>query len=96
MKYVRDKYLADNSTAIFALTDYGEPYATCTVCLKGYGITPPSEDCVFVPTYKLGDFYEEFKEALIEEEISAIPIGYGEGVFARLKENWKEITEEAE
>ena len=94
MKYYRGKYVADNSTAIEAYTDDGEPWAVCTVCLADYGMKTPSEDFIFVPTYKLFNFYEQFKKDLIEEVVMPVRFGYGEGVLAKLKPNWKELTEE--
>ena len=94
MIYYRGKYMADNSTAIQAYTDDGEPYATCTVCLAEYGMTPPSEDYVFVPTYKLFGFYEQFKKDLVESEIQPVQIGFGQGLMVKMKPNWKELTEE--
>ena len=92
MVYYRGKYTADNSTAIQAYTNDGEPWATCTVCLVDYGMTPPDENHIFIPKYKLFKFYDQFVEDLVDEVLYPVPIGYGEGVFARLKPNWKELT----
>jgi len=93
IEYRRSRYTADDTTAIMAYED-GVPYCTCSVNLSEYGMYPPEEDYIFVPTYNMFSFYEKFKNDLVEEEICQVPIGFGFGMLVRLKENWKEIAKE--
>ena len=94
--YYRAKYCADNSTAIQMVSETEGPWATISVCLVEYGLTPPDENHIYVPAYKLDEFtLEQIKKDIIDEIIiDNVPIGYGTGWLVRLKPNWKEITEE--
>lgn len=95
MKYYRGKYVADKSTAITCTTDDGEPYATLSICLADYGMTPLSENQIFVPTYKMCDEdYEMFKRDLFKRELMEVQFGYGKGMLVELRDDWKEICHE--
>ena len=96
--YSKDKYVADDSVAIRSwIKDeefgYFAPYGDVTVCLKGYGVTP-EEGFIFIPTYKMTDeYFNQVCEDIVDEVITTVQIGYGRGVYAKLKDNWEEGVE---
>ena len=97
MIYLRTKYAADNSTAIKALTDEREPYATVSVCLAGYGVSLPENQIVIDHNLLYSsEFMEKLKEDLIKKEIMGIDFGFARSLIVELKDNWKEICEEVE
>lgn len=87
LQYITDRYVADDSIAICAYED-GEPYGYVTVCLAGYGMTPP-EGHIFIPVYKMTEeFLKQVMEDVVDEIVDIVPIGFGYGYLARLKEGW--------
>ena len=92
--YWKDAYVADDSIAIRAFEmdeEYGGlvPYGNVTVCLAGYGLTPP-DGHIFIPTYNMSpSFYKQVVEDIVDEVVMPIEIGYGDGVLARLKPDWE-------
>ena len=92
--YAKSEYLADGSMAIMAYEkdeeyDYLEPYGDVTVCLAGYGMTP-KEGCIYMPTYKMTkSFVNKVIDDIVEEVIGDVRIGYGEGLYVKLKPNWE-------
>lgn len=96
--YKKDEYVADGTLAIrtwYQDEEFGymAPYGDVTVNLSGYGMKP-EEGCIFIPTYKMTpEYFERIYDDIIDEVLYPIPIGYGHGVYARLKENWEEGVE---
>jgi hypothetical protein len=90
--YEKSRYAVDGTLAIMTWTDedgYFEPYGDVTVNLSGYGMFPQDDGYIFIPTYKMStDYYKQVCDDIVDEVIQEIPIGYGTGVYARLKENW--------
>lgn len=95
LTFLKTQY-ADGTTAIQAVTADGEPWATMSINLGGYGMFPQSENHIFVPTYKLdSDTFEAFKSALVKKVVNDnVPIGYASGMEVELVDNWKEICED--
>ena len=90
--YEKTEYMIDGTTAIktWVETEEGlEPYGDVTVNLAGYGVKP-EEGHIFMPRYKMSDgFYEQVCKDIIEEIICPVQIGYGIGVYAKLKPEWE-------
>lgn len=93
--FCKGKY-ADGTTAIQAVTEEGEVWATMSVNLGGYGMSPRDENHIFVPTYKLDpDTFEVFKKTLVAEVVNpVVPIGFATGFEVRLVDNWKDLCED--
>lgn len=91
--YEKAKYAVDDTLAIQTWCNdegYFEPYGRVTVNLSEYGMKP-EEGYIFIPTYNMTyDFYRQVYEDIIEEVIAPVRIGFGEGVYAKLKENWED------
>lgn len=94
--YQKSRYVADNTLAISTWADCGdglEPYGDVTVNLSGYGKFP-EEGYIFIPIYKMtNEYYEQVKKDIIDDVICPVQIGYGVGVYARLKDNWEDLVE---
>ena len=75
----------DGSLCVQAYED-DEPYATCSVCLVDYGITPQKGQ-IIVPTYKLMGEGERIVSDLADEVIKTVHFGpfNAEGTLIRLK-----------
>ena len=90
--YAKDRYVADGTVAIRTFTDeegYIEPYGDVTVCLVDYGLKP-QEGYIYMPTYKMPDKYlAQVIEDIVDEVVGNVRIGYGEGIYAKLKPNWE-------
>ena len=93
--YYKGQY-QNGTTAIEAVeAATGEPYATVSVNLEGYGMLPKDENHIFVPTYNFSkEFLETLMEDLIKKVVREVPIGYGSGLEVELKDNWKEICQD--
>lgn len=93
--YKKGVYEADNSTAIQTFTEneefgFLEPYGNATVCLAGYGMTPP-EGYIFIPVYKMTwFFYQQVVKDIVEEVVMSVKAGYGDAVLAKLKPHWED------
>jgi hypothetical protein len=92
--YVSSTYVADNSTYIRADLEDGDPWCDVSVCLECYGMTPPDENHIYIPVYKMDpDTLETFRNYIIEKIVDdKVPIGFGTGWLVKLKDNWKEIA----
>lgn len=96
--YKKDEYVVDGTLAIstwFEDEEFGymAPYGDVTVNLSGYGMKP-EEGCIFMPTYKMTEEYAlQVLNEIAEEVIGIVPIGYGSGLYVRLKENWESGVE---
>lgn len=92
--YEENTYRADGSLAIQAYEydkEYGGyiPYGMVTVCLVDYGMTP-NENEIFIPTYKMTEpFIAQVMLDLVDEVLGTVPIGMGEGLRVRLKDDWR-------
>ena len=62
MRYEVGKYTY-GGTCVRAITNDGEPYATCSVNLVDYGLVP-KDDMIIVPTYQ---FTEEVNDKIISD-----------------------------
>ena len=93
LTYGRSIYVADGSTYIGAFTEDGAPWCDVSVCLVDYGMKPADENCIFVPAYKMDPETLEILERDLFAEVlnKEIPIGFGTGWLAKLKDNWKEF-----
>ena len=91
--YEKNRYVVDNTLAIQTWWDgdgYLEPYGNVTVNLSAYGMYPQDDGYIFIPTYKMTpNFYEQVCKDIVEEVVSPVQIGYGTGVYAKLKEDWE-------
>ncbi len=94
--YAKDRYVADGSLAIQSYVNedgWFEPYGPVTVCLAGYGLKP-AEGCVYMPTYKMmPDFVNQVIDDIVYEVLGVVQIGYGEGLYVKLKEGWENNVE---
>lgn len=94
--YEKARYAVDDTLAIrtWWVGEYGyEPYGDVTVNLSGYGMTP-DEGYIFIPKYKMTEeYYEQIVKDIIEEVVFPVRIGYGTGVFAKLKDHWEDNVE---
>lgn len=93
--YKKDEYVADGSIAISTWMADEEcggmlvPYGPVTVCLAGYGKTP-DKGHVYMPTYKMTPEYRaQVLKDIAEEIVCEIPIGYGSGLYVKLKKDWE-------
>ena len=95
MIYQRAKYFADNGTAIMALTDEREPYATVSICLADYGVKLP-ENQIVINHDLMNDpvFLTKIKADLVKKEVMTVSFGFASSIVVELKDNWKEICEE--
>lgn len=91
--YAKDRYLADDTLAIqsYVEGEYGvEPYGPVSICLNGYGLKP-EEGHIYMPTYKMTpDYANQIIDDIVEEIIGEVRIGYGSGLYVRLKPNWED------
>lgn len=94
--FKRSTYKADDSTYIRMETPDGEPWCDVTVCLAGYGMTPESEDFIFIPSYKMDQKTIDYiMDKLVDKIIiNEIPIGYATGMYVKLVDDWKSFVEE--
>ena len=54
----------------------------------------PDEGYIFIPKYKMTEeYYEQIVKDIIEEVVFPVQIGYGTGVFAKLKDHWEDNVE---
>lgn len=94
--YEKSEYSIDGTPAIMTWWNgngYMEPYGNVTVNLSGYGMMP-EEGHIFIPTYKMtDDYYKQIVNDIVEEVICPVQIGYGTGVYAKLKEDWESKVE---
>jgi hypothetical protein len=94
--YEKARYTVDDTLAIrtWTETDWGiEPYGDVTVNLSGYSKFP-EEGCIFMPKYKMSDkYFDQVCSDIIEKVICPVQIGYGVGVYARLKPDWESLVE---
>lgn len=94
--YEKTEYWVDGSLAIRTWADVGEgfePYGDVTVNLSGYGMFP-EKGHIFIPRYKMSDsYYEQVCRDIVEEVICPVQIGYGIGVYAKLKPDWEKNVE---
>ena len=92
--YEENTYQADGSLAIQAYEYdklYGGyiPYGTVSICLAGYGMTPKKNE-IYIPTYKMSEqFIAQVMLDLVDEVIGVVPIGMGEGLHVKLKDDWR-------
>lgn len=90
--YAQDRYIADDTMAIRTYTDeegWLEPYGDVSICLIDYGLKP-EEGCIYMPTYKMTpDYANQIIDDIVEEIIGEVRIGYGTGLYVRLKPNWE-------
>lgn len=95
LQYFKGKY-QNGTTAIQAVVaETGEPYATVSVNLEGYGMQPKDENHIFVPTYNFSkEFIGTLMEDLFKNVVRVVPIGFGQGLEVELKDNWKEICQD--
>ena len=96
--YDVNRYAVDGTLAIttWIMNEYigYEPYGDVTVNLSAYDMKPISDRYIFIPTYKMTpDYYAQILEDIVEEVVLEVPIGYGKGVYAKLKENWAQQVE---
>ena len=93
--YEKSKYVVDGTLAICTWYEDEEfgwlvPYGDVTVNLSGYGMKP-EEGCIFMPTYKMSpDYLSQVIEDIVDEIIGIVPIGLGEGIYARLRDDWED------
>ena len=89
--YAKDRYIADDTMAIRTYTDeegWLEPYGDVTVCLADYGLKP-AEGHIYMPTYKMTpDYANQIIDDIVDEIIGEVRIGYGTGLYVKLKDNW--------
>ena len=94
--YEKSRYLVDDTLAIMTWTDedgYLEPYGNVTVNLSAYGMRP-DEGHIYMPTYKMTpDYRAQVLRDIAEEIVSEIQIGYGTGLYVRLKDDWEDHVE---
>lgn len=94
--YEKARYAVDDTLAIRTWWDgdgYLEPYGDVTVNLSGYGVEP-EEGYIFIPVYKMTPaYYEQICKDIVDEVVERVQIGYGVGVYARLKERWEDSVE---
>lgn len=94
--YQKTHYVVDGTLAIKTWADLGrglEPYGDVTVNMSGYGILP-EEGHIFMPTYKMTDeYFARVCSDIVDSVICQVPIGYGLGVYARLKKDWDKGVE---
>ena len=94
--YEKARYAVDDTLAIrtWWVGEYGyEPYGDVTVNLSGYGMKP-EEGHIFIPVYKMTPtYYEQILADIVEDVVAPVQIGYGMGVYAKLKEHWEDNVE---
>lgn len=97
--YAKDRYVADDSLAIQSYVNENgwiEPYGPVTVCLADYGLKP-AKGCVYLPTYKMmPDFANQVIDDIVYEILGVVQIGYGTGLYVKLKEDWENNVEMCE
>ena len=97
MKYIESKYIFDDTTAIQAFTDEGEPWCSVSVNLSNYGLVPQDGDHIFILLYKLDDkTVQTILNDLVAEVEKEVVIGYNESckcAYVRLKDDWRERCE---
>ncbi len=94
--YKKDEYVVDDTLYIGTWCNdcgYFEPYGDVTVNLSGYGMKP-EEGHIFIPTYKMTpEYFHQVCDDIVDEIIAPIQIGFGQGVYAKLKDNWEDRVE---
>ena len=99
--YEKGIYAVDKTLAISTWYEDEEigflaPYGNVTVNLSGYGMAP-EEGCIFMPTYKMSpDYLSQVIEDIVDEIIGIVPIGLGEGIYARLRDDWEDRVQMVE
>ncbi|AEK07503.1 hypothetical protein SEND513_59 [Mycobacterium phage Send513] len=74
---------ADGSTALRVVSEYGEPLATATVCLRNYNLQPGKGNVFIYGDYSehVGVFEALRKAGIVGDPVNRIPMG-GFGAFA--------------
>lgn len=100
MYYRVSRYCFDNSTAIRAFNDMGEPECSVTINLSDYGLKPENDDHIFIPYYKISEYSMELMNQIITDLVGEVKqevfIGYKHSckcLYVKLKDNWKDICE---
>lgn len=100
MYYRVSRYCCDNSTAIMAFNDMGEAECSVTINLSDYGLKPESDDHIYIPYYKIGEYSMELMNQIITDLVDEVKqevfIGYKNSckcLYVKLKSNWKDICE---
>ena len=90
--YAKDMYIADESLAIRSYIEedgWVEPYGDVSICLADYGFKP-AKGHIYMPTYKMTpDYANQIIDDIVEEIVGEVPIGYGTGLYVKLKEDWE-------
>ena len=90
--YAKDIYVADGTLAIRSYVEedgWIEPYGPVTVCLTDYGLKP-DDGYIYMPTYKMTpDYTNQVIDDIVEEIIGEVRIGYGTGLYVKLKDDWE-------
>lgn len=96
--YKKGEYVVDGTLAIstwFEDEEYGylAPYGDVTVNLSGYGMRP-EDGYIFIPTYKMTpEYFNQVCDDIVEEVVAPIRIGLGQGVYAKLRDDWESEVE---
>lgn len=97
LSYAKDRYVADGTLAIrsYIEEDDGwiEPYGDVSVCLADYGLKP-ADGYIYMPIYKMTPNYiSQLLVDLVDEVVGEVQIGYGTGLYVKLKSDWENSVE---
>lgn len=83
-----------------AFNDMGEAECSVTINLSDYGLKPESDDHIYIPYYKIGEYSMELMNQIITDLVDEVKqevfIGYKNSckcLYVKLKSNWKDICE---
>ena len=100
MRYRCSHYVCDDTVAIIAFSDIGEPECNVTINLSDYGKYPENNEHVFIPEYKIKPYSEEVLNQiisdLVEEVKKEVYIGYNNSckcLYVKLKTYWRDLCE---
>lgn len=98
MNYRASNYVFDDTTAIMAYSDIGEPECNVSINLSDYGLRPENNEHIYIPAYKIeeysNDVFNQILSDLVEEIKKEVYIGYNNSckcLYVKLKSNWREI-----
>ena len=100
MIYRASHYVCDDTVAITAFSDIGEPECSVTINLSEYGLTPENNEHVFIPYYKIAAYDKDVLMRIIKDLVEDIKdvvfIGYHNKcrcLYVKLKSNWRDLCE---
>ena len=101
MIYKASNYIFDDTTAIMAFSDIGEPECSVSINLSDYGMIPENNEHIYIPYYKISEFIMDIMNRiildLVEEIKEEVFIGYNNSckcLYVKLKVNWRDLMEE--